>query len=156
MGMLKEHPLGVGLFRFRDNIGNYCKYKHLDAHNFYVLTIAEMGPQGEIIFILLLIAMMRLGKFLRQNAPRGDPERQALALGFTVMSICVMLGNIYGSPFLEGAVMAPYWALGGLLERYMQFKPQADEGGEGEPKGPREATLVERFPLAAHLGRPRQ
>jgi O-antigen ligase len=156
MGMLKEHPLGVGLFRFRNNIGNYSKYKHMDAHNFYVLTLAEMGPQGEICLILLLLAMMRLAKFLRKNAPSDDPERKALALGFTVLSINVMLGNIYGSPFLEGAVMAPYWAMAGLLERYMQFKPQADGGGEGEPKGPREATLVEKFPLAVHLGHPRK
>jgi hypothetical protein len=153
MGMLKEHPLGVGLFRFRNNIGNYSKYKHMDAHNFYVLTIAEMGPQGEICLILLLVAMMRLSKFLRKSVPPNDPERQALALGFTVMSINVMLGNIYGSPFLEGAVMGPYWALAGLLERYMQFPSQA--GAVEEPKEPREASLVERFPLAAHLGPPR-
>jgi O-antigen ligase len=153
MGMLKEHPLGVGLFRFRNNIGNYSKYKHMDAHNFYVLTIAEMGPQGEICLILLLVAMMRLSSFLRKSVPPNDPERRALALGFTVMSINVMLGNIYGSPFLEGAVMAPYWAMAGLLERYMQFPSQA--GAAEEPNAPREATLVERFPLATHLGPPR-
>jgi O-antigen ligase len=149
--MLKEHPLGVGLFRFRDNIGNYSKYKHIDAHNFYVLTAAEMGPQGLVCLIILLVGMVRLGGFLRRNAPKDDPERTALALGFSVMTICVMLGNIYGSPFLEGAIMGPYWAMAGLLERYMQFKPQ--EGGDGGgTKAPREANLVEKFPLAVHLG----
>jgi hypothetical protein len=95
--------------------------------------------------------MVRLGGFLRRNAPKDDPERTALALGFSVMTICVMLGNIYGSPFLEGAIMGPYWAMAGLLERYMQFKPQ--EGGDGGgTKAPREANLVEKFPLAVHLG----
>lgn len=149
MDMLKEHPLGVGLTRFQVNIGNYSKYKHIDAHNFYVLTFAEMGPHGLVVFFILLLMLMRLAQFLRQNAPRGDPEMVALSLGFTVMTVCVMLGNIYGSPFLEGAIMAPYWAMAGLLERYVQFKMQ-DKGEE--PSGPRRATLVERFPLAVHLG----
>lgn len=149
MGMLKEHPLGVGLHRFQQNIGNYSKYKHMDAHNYYVLTIAECGPQGEIALIILLVAMVRLGKFVRKRTSPDDPERMALGLGFSVMTICVMLGQIYGSPFLEGSVMGPYWALCGLLERYVQFKKSGD--GE-EAKGPRRATLVEKFPLAVHLG----
>ncbi len=150
MGMLREHPLGVGLNRFRDNIGNYSKYKHMDAHDFYVLTLAEMGPQGEIVLLVLLFMLMRLAKFLRQNAPRDDPEMSALSLGFTVMTVCMMLGQIYGSPFFEGAMMAPYWAMCGLLERYVQFKMQA--GAAESPGQPRRATLVERFPLAVHLG----
>jgi len=158
MDMLKEHPLGVGLFRFRDNIGNYSTYKHIDAHNFYVLTLAEMGPQGEIVFLLLLLALMRLAKFLRQNAPRSDPELVALSLGFTIMTVCVMLGQIYGSPFLEGSVMSTYWAMAGLLERYVQFKMQgsSDGGGEGaQPSGPRPLSVSDQFPLATHL-RPRR
>ncbi len=154
MDMLKEHPLGVGLFRFRDNIGNYSKYKHIDAHNFYVLTLAEMGPQGEIVFILLLVALMRLAKFLRQRSPPGDAEMTALSLGFSVMTINVMLGQVYGSPFLEGSMMGPYWALCGLLERYVQMKTRgASDDGEDKPLPPRHADLVERFPLAAYLGK---
>ena len=123
----------------------------MDAHNFYVLTLAEMGPQGEIVLLVLLFMLMRLAKFLRQNAPRDDPEMSALSLGFTVMTVCMMLGKIYGSPFFEGAMMAPYWAMCGLLERYVQFKMQAG-AAESPGQGRADATLVERFPLAVHLG----
>ena len=45
-------------------------------------------------------------------------------------------------------MLGPYWALCGLLERYAQL--QEHEAGETE-QAPREATLANRFPLAAYL-----
>ena len=60
------------------------------------------------------------------------------------------MGGFYGSPNLEGAVMTPYWALCGLLERYTHLKmakPAAPVGGEPVI----ETSIVDRFPLAAHI-----
>jgi len=148
MKMLKDNPLGVGLNRFKTQIGNYTSYKGFDAHNFYVLTLAEMGPFGLITLVMLIRALFKLASFLRQNTPKDDPETLALTLGFTITTLNVALGGLYGSPTLEGSVMAPYWALAGLLERYIHLKVQ----GAGEtpvmPEGP---SLLERFPLAAHI-----
>jgi O-antigen ligase len=158
MRMLAEHPIGVGLHKFPHEIGNYSDHKGMDAHNFYVLTLAESGPIGLITLLYLFgTIFFRLAKFLRQHTPPGDAETNALTIGFTVCTICMGLGGIYGSPFFEGAVMAPYWALCGLLERYIQLKM---ENVAAEPAAPPvvEATLVEKFPLAAHLpsARPRR
>jgi hypothetical protein len=152
MGMWRDNPIGAGLNRFKKEIGNYCGYKGMDAHNFYVLTLAETGPQGLICLLYLFWTLWRLTGFVRANAPRGDPEAQALAIGFTVCTVCTALGGIYGSPTLEGSVMSPYWALCGLLERYMQLKRMKASGGEGPPPEP---TLADRFPLAAYLPKPR-
>src|SRR3546814_5030961 len=44
--MWSEHPIGVGMNRFKRYIGHYSKYVGYDAHNFYVLTTAELGPLG--------------------------------------------------------------------------------------------------------------
>jgi hypothetical protein len=142
--MTLEHPLGVGLNRFKGEIGNYSRYKGKDAHNFYVLTLAECGPQGLITLLMLMWTIWRLTGFVRKHSPPEDPERHALALGFTVSAICMMLGGIYGSPTLEGAVMAPFWALCGLLERYTHLRIQS--GGETPPAA--EPTLTDRFPLS--------
>ncbi|MGZ3438779.1 MAG: O-antigen ligase family protein, partial [Polyangia bacterium] len=148
MVMVKEHPLGVGLNRFPNHIGDYSTHKHMDAHNFYVLTLAECGPQGLIAFLFLLWYLFRLAKFLRDNAPPDDPETKALTIGFTACTLCMAMGGIYGSPQLrEGSVMAPYWALAGLLERYIHLKKLNVVPAHSEP---RVATLVERFPLAVH------
>jgi len=147
MGMWREYPMGVGLNRFKTRIGNYCKYKGMDAHNFYVLTLAETGPQGLITYIMFLVALFRLAKFLRMNAPPGDHEAVALTLGFTMSTVCMVLGQIYGSPTFEGSVMGCYWALCGLMERYIKFKMQ----GKADAEKPSEPTMADRFPLAAYL-----
>ena len=148
MGMFRDHPLGAGLNRFKTEIGAYCKYKGMDAHNFYVLTLAETGPQGLITLLIFFVSLFRLAKFLRQNVPEGDSESQALAVGFTITTLNMMLGGLYGSPHFEGSVMGPYWALCGLLERYTILK----QGGAGQSvPQTKPPSLVERFPLAAHI-----
>jgi O-antigen ligase len=150
MGMVKDHPIGVGLNRFKVEIGNYCSHRGYDAHNFYVLTLAEMGPQGLAALLYLMGSIFfGLAAFLRQKVPADDPEAKALALGFTVCTLCMALGGIYGSPTLEGAVMAPYWALCGLLERYVYLKERSADSGPTEPEI--EPTLAERFPLASYI-----
>jgi hypothetical protein len=149
MSMWGSNPIGVGLNRFKKEIGNSSSHKGFDAHNFYVLTLAECGPQGLATLLFLFYTLWQLTKFVRAHAPPEDPEHLALALGFTVAVICTALGGIYGSPTLEGAVMAPFWALCGLLERYTRLKMK---GGD-TPQGPKRVTIdsiEERFPLAAH------
>jgi O-antigen ligase len=148
MGMLQDNPIGVGLNRFKGEIGNYCGHKGYDAHNFYVLTFAECGPQGLGTLLFLIYTLFRLAGFLRKHAPPGDAETRALTLGFTIATLCMALGGIYGSPTLEGSVMAPYWALCGLLERYIHLKMQ-NRGEAAAP--PKEPSMVDRFPLAAYL-----
>ncbi len=150
MSMWADNPLGVGLNRFKREIGNYSSHKGFDAHNFYVLTLAETGPQGLAALLFLMGSLFfGLARFIRQKVPSDDAEAQALALGFTVCTVNMALGGIYGSPTLEGAVMAPYWALGGLLERYVHLKMQTRSGPMIIEK--REPTMAERFPLIVHI-----
>jgi hypothetical protein len=154
MAMWARNPLGVGIDRFKREIGNYSSHKGMDAHNFFVRTLAEYGPHGLVALFLLIRACFGLAKFLRENAHPDDPDDQALAIGFTVSTLCVVLGNLYGSRFLDGAIMAPYWSLCGLLERNVHLK-RAERGATEGATGPREPTIEERFPLAALVRRPR-
>ncbi|HVZ72650.1 MAG TPA: O-antigen ligase family protein [Polyangia bacterium] len=153
MHMLAANPIGVGLHRWTDEIGNYSSFKHIDAHNFYVLTLGECGPLGEVTLIYLIVSLFGLARFIRKNRPPDDPEATALALGFTVTTLNMALGGIYGSPTLQGSVMGTYWALGGLLERYMILKKQnAGPSGSGEVvEEKRGDSLTDRFPLAAYI-----
>ena len=98
-------------------------------------------------YLLFLWSLFKLSKWLRQNASPDDPEAVALALGFTVSTICVYLGQIYGSPVFEGSVMGLYWALCGLLERYIQLKMVNQPGVVVATEAP---TLADRFPLAKY------
>jgi O-antigen ligase len=145
LSMWQSNPGGVGQNRFKDEIGRYSAFQHFDAHNFYVLTLAEGGPQELVALLLLVAATFRLGTFLRRNAPPEDPEARALAIAFSVSALCMALGNLYGSPFLEGNVMGTFWILCGLLERYMRLKMSAAPTEAPAPEGD---LMLERFPLA--------
>ena len=148
MRMLSENRMGVGLNRWKRNIGKYCNYE-LDAHNFYVLTLCECGPLGLATLLYLIYTLFVLARWVRVNRPPDDTECTALTLGFTVCTLNMALGSIYGSPTLEGGVMAPYWALCGLLERYTHLKMRSS--GEEPKLGKSADSMAERFPLAAYI-----
>lgn len=149
--MWSENPLGVGLNRFKRHIGDYSHYAGYDAHNFYILTLAELGPVGLAALAFLLLNMLRLARFVRASAHSADePEALALARGFTMLVIAMALGNVYGSPFLEGSVMSTVWILCGLIERHSQQLQGAVGMCEAsEAQVAHAPTVFDRFPLAA-------
>lgn len=145
MRMWADHPAGVGLGRFPDHIGNYSEFSHYDAHNMYVLMLAECGPLGLLALLWLVWRLLRLG--LRATRAAHDNESLALGIGFSGAVVAMAMGNLYGSPFNEGLVMANFWILAGLMERYCLLR---------EPvAAPAPATLAstihERFPLAGEI-----
>jgi O-antigen ligase len=125
MKMWQDHPEGVGLDRFPHYIGEYTSYPNFDAHNMYVLILSECGPLGLLALLWLLWRMLRLALALRRSGDASDTELQALGMGFTVSVIAMAMGNLYGSPFHEGLVMANFWIMCGLVERYSLLKRHA-------------------------------
>src|SRR3546814_15238544 len=79
--MWSEHPIGVGMNRFKRYIGHYSKYVGYDAHNFYVLTTAELGPLGIDALLLALLRLWFLANNFRARAANsGNPEPVAFGL----------------------------------------------------------------------------
>ena len=113
--MMKDYPLGVGLERFKFHIGQYSQYANMDAHNYYVLVAAEMGPLGEIAYLLMVIMMYREGHRLGKVA--RTPREKALAAGFKGTMIAFIMANSFGSAFNFGNIMGNLWALTALVSR---------------------------------------
>ncbi len=134
VAMWEENPAGIGLNRFKQEIGQFSIYSGKDAHNYYVLTLAEAGPLGVLALLWLVLAMWRLGRWAASKAQ--DAESRALTYGFSIAVIGMMLGNIYGSPFSEGSVMCAMWALAAIIERYTQLRAEdawrAQQAAEAE------------------------
>ena len=144
--MLRDHPMGVGLDRFQKQIGNYTNRPGVDAHNTFVLILAECGPFGLLAMLWLIWRMWLLARWLRRSAgPR--PEASTLALGFTLTVVSMAMGNLYGSPFFQGLIMANFWILCGLMERYGMIKAHAAGIAHSSPVVPVPMTV--RFPLVA-------
>ncbi len=151
MSMWSDHPAGVGFDRFPSYIGQYSTYADYDAHNMYVLMLAECGPLGLLALLWLLWRMLRLALSVRRSSSPDDSEARAIGIGFTVSVIAMAMGNLYGSPFHEGLVMANFWILCGLVEHYAMLKHSAPAAATLTPAPSTGQLIGARFPLAAHI-----
>lgn len=113
--MIQDHPLGVGLNRFKGEIGNYSSIKKMDAHNGYILTAAECGI---IAFFVLIALMLRLAWLAVPLIRSADNDAKIVGWSQLLASIGILVGNFYGSAFYFGEAMGNYWALSGLAARY--------------------------------------
>ncbi|WP_457097806.1 O-antigen ligase family protein [Lysobacter sp. P5_B9] len=151
MNMLRDHPAGVGLGRFDRHIGDYTPYgRPKDAHNGFVLTLAECGPLGLLALLWVFWRLWRLSRWLRRSPGAAKPELRTFELGFTLAVISMALGNMYGSPFFDSVIMANFWVLCGLMERYGRIKAHS-AALSAEASEPTTVPLVPvstRFPLA--------
>jgi hypothetical protein len=130
--IIQQNPLGIGLAR---TIGDHVppQLAGKDAHNFYVLLTTEAGVLAPPFLVALLISLLWLGQRLAQL--KGDDEARALGVGFVMATLAVVLGNIYGSRFLDGDVMGNYWIYAGLAARAWQIKRAEHSAAELAPAG---------------------
>ena len=115
MKMWGDHPMGVGFERFKHYIGQYSPISNLDAHNYYVLVLAEMGPLGEFAFLLMVFMMYREGSKLAKVAK--TPREKALAIGHRGAMLSMVIANTFGSAFNFGDMMGNMWVLTALVSR---------------------------------------
>lgn len=146
--MLRDHPAGVGLGRFNEHIGQYTDYAGKDAHNGFLLTLAECGPLGLLALLWVFWRLWRLTRNLRRSPGAMRPETRALEMGFTLAVVSMALGNMYGSPFFDSVVMANFWILCGLMERYGAIKAQT-AGVMATHAALSPVPVGQRFPLLA-------
>jgi O-antigen ligase len=126
--MLKQHPFGIGLNRFRSEIGEYGDKSNVDAHNGYVLVATETGPQGLLALLLVMVGLFGLGVRLIRLAP--DEATRTLGYGYTAAVVSMMLGNLFGSTITSGEVMGNFWALSGVVARLTELEPEDAEDAD--------------------------
>ena len=115
--LLLSRPWGIGLNHFKREIGSEAPgLAGLDAHNFLVLITTEGGIGGGIMTLVLYGALSTLAWRLWKLVKTAD--QRTLAAGYAGATVAVMLGNLYGSRLLDGAVTGNYWILTALAARY--------------------------------------
>lgn len=148
LDMVRDHPGGVGLGRFNEHIGRYSEYAGKDAHNGFVLTLAECGPLGLLALLWVFWRLWRLARWLRRSAV-ARVEPRALELGFTMAVVALALGNLYGSPYFDNLITSNFWILCGLMERYGAMRAHEAELAAYRHRRPGSTPLPfgKRFPL---------
>lgn len=151
--MIKDKPWGVGFQRFQALSGSYGGKPNLDAHNHYVLFATEASPIGLFVHMVLVLSLWWYGhSYYRLAKRRKNPLGRALGTGFAFMSLAMILGNIYGSPFSNGEVMGLYWVLAGLMARHMillqheSMQPRPDMVPVGQDDDGLEVAAIKKRP----------
>ena len=147
--MIEDKPWGVGFKRFGYLSKSYGGKPNLDAHNHYILFATEASMVGLLAHVVLVLSLWRLGHRLDRLAKRRKNDLgRTLGSGFAFMSLAMILGNIYGSPFANGEVMGLYWAVGGLVARQLVNlqRPTPDAGTPATGTAGRDAAPRQRRP----------
>jgi hypothetical protein len=120
--IIAERPLGIGFNRFKREITPYVPpgLAGKDAHNYYVLLTTEAGVLAPLVLLIVFVSLLVLGNRLASMS--DDEECRTLGIGFVMATLAVMMGNIYGSRFVDGDVMGIYWIMAALVARTIQFK----------------------------------
>lgn len=154
MQMLGDRPLfGVGIENYMPAHAEYSKGKtHLDAHNMYVLTLAEMGLLGALAFFGLLIEMVRLNRrvaHVLESEPNWRFEwlvTNGIFAGFIVLLIAGFFGNSF--------TRRDWYVFGGIdlaiLRCYLRSLPKPGTAAATAPR----ATSVSQQPSPVGASRP--
>jgi O-antigen ligase len=106
LGLWREHPLlGAGA-------RHYVQYYHLTAHNSVLLTLAEMGPIGLLLFTALMYVALKTMLRARHHLT-GRPEA-AEARAFAFASAASLVGTMVSAFFLSIAYHPALWIALGL------------------------------------------
>lgn len=113
---VEQHPAGAGVGADLPNTaGNVGSAKLADVHQdtYYALLLFEIGYIGLIAFLLIAVAILRIG-LINDEQARDDEVHMLGALLVTI--VCVLLLISLGEPYLDMAPIPSYfWLAGGLL-----------------------------------------
>jgi hypothetical protein len=111
MDMIRAYPvLGVGVNQFMDHA-----FGAMTAHNSYVLSAAELGLPGCLLWTMLVYASLKIPWVVATRPPEGLDARflpMAVAL---VVSLGGILVGVFFLSFCYKAVLFVYFGLSGAL-----------------------------------------
>jgi hypothetical protein len=112
LSMWRSHPLtGVGLGRFNE-------YHYMTAHNSYLLTLAELGLPGMLLFTAVLYVSAKIPIEVLRRFPRprrGEPDDEAqVARRWAMAYLAAFAGLVVGIFFLSFAYHYVLWIYFGL------------------------------------------
>ncbi len=117
INMVKDHPLGVGIGHFSQFIGYYTPDADLanrDAHNSYILCLAELGIPGLVAYLGTLVVawrtLSRLNRRIRRELANGDLFELFVFANRLALLVYAVAGLFVSRFYTEGAwifVMLP-------------------------------------------------
>lgn len=121
--MTFSNPLGVGMDRFKKEIGNYGGLPGRDAHNAYLLIAAENGFAGLIIFLLLLWHLLKRGWNSMALSNDKNSQIAGLALFSAILALAFM--NFFSVTMRDANVFGYCWILAAIAYNKTGLQPKS-------------------------------
>jgi len=137
--MFKDHPIfGVGfgafhLLSLEYLAGEGFRIKKV-AHNIYMQILAEMGVIGIVAFLSILVLAFRSGLQLRNKST--DSFGKGLGVAFLACHLSLMVANIFGNRYYNGALTGYFWILAALVSNALPIlkRENVDEAKDEDMK----------------------
>jgi len=154
LSMIAEHPVGVGLANYEMLYPQYRsvrehritgRFKKVQrTHNEYLQTVAELGPQGLIAFLFLVVSFFRAGLHAARTAEmRGDRlALQAIVVG----QLAMLVHSFFSFPLQLPVTLMMFWVFCGVVSA----SPKAVQEAQRRP--PAENRVPSRTALALVVG----
>ena len=111
--MFRDHPVtGVGPGNFEENVKRYTdrvpdrwRVEVIGAHNLYVEVLAELGVQGLVVLLLILVYAWRAAQQLRRRAPTTSTALLYEAMGASLLVFA------FSAFFVHAQYQKEWWLL---------------------------------------------
>jgi O-antigen ligase len=119
LAMAREEPwLGMGLGRFQQVVPLYTEEaltedSPRDAHNAYILTLAELGAPAAVVMVVLLLWLG--GESLLLYLGGRTWVDRTIALGFVGTVVAVAVSCSFGSRFSDENLIGLFWIMAALV-----------------------------------------
>ena len=135
--MFIDHPFGVGVGRFKDALQMYRGYREdysnyslgrRVTHNTYLLCLTELGIQGTVLLLLLIVFSFYKARRCSVQASLCDNSNEARMLSYGVLLSLVIY--LSASAFTDRLYTESYWwvlVLPLCLEQALKRKVQEQE-----------------------------
>ncbi len=111
--MLSDRPFGVGAGNFMSAIGDYAGgHKVRDSHSTFVRCYGELGVQGIVVYLLLVLGAMRiLWRVNKESKNLPKPDRDALGWSSYGIGVGLIVFTACGLTMTTLYVEGPWWFL---------------------------------------------
>ena len=111
LAMVEDHPLGIGEGNFKKYVGQYSPaIPGRDTHNTYFRCLAELGIQGLIIYLLLIINAFRILRRIKEKA-KGITNETDFMWHIYGLKVSLIIFLICGITMTHTYIEELYWLL---------------------------------------------
>jgi O-antigen ligase len=111
--IISANPLGIGMARFKKEIGNYGGPSRRDAHNAYLLIAAENGLPGLTVFLFLIWHLLKRG----WNGMEIVKDKYSQIAGLTLFSaiLALLVMNFFSVTIRDTSVFGYSMVFAGIV-----------------------------------------